>query len=309
MSPADRSVVLVVEDDPCTLELVRYTLAKAGFEVRTATDGIEGLAAIRDTPADLIICDVMMPGMDGFTFRDQVLLDPATRRLPFIFLTARAEADDEIKGLKTGVDEYITKPFDPLVLVARVQAVLERREAHAEMIRRDPLTQLLNRRAIETEVARELERLRRYPSVASLLFADLDDFKRINDAHGHAMGDLVLVEFAGLLCSGCRSTDILGRYGGEEFVVYLPETAEAPALEVAERLLAECQEMSVGPPQIHPSFSAGIAEAPRDGGSFAALCSCADEAMYAAKRQGKARAVAWRPGGPAGRRHPVSHEV
>lgn len=288
-------VVLVVEDDRHTRELLTFNLEDAGFQVLAAPDGAAALAVLREQTVDLIVCDIMMPRMDGFALREALLRDPALKEIAFLFLTAKTMPEDEIRGLRTGVDEYLTKPFNPEVIVARVEAVLARRASFARAGRIDALTQLLNRQACVHEIRRELNRVRRYPAVASLLFIDVDEFKRVNDAHGHAAGDRALVRLADALRQNSRSVDIVGRYGGEEFLVYLPETSEARAMQVLGRIQTSFSESLAREEGFRPTFSAGVAEVPRDGTDFDELCARADAAMYSAKRQGKARCVGWRP--------------
>lgn len=289
------STALVVEDDPHTVELLSYSLSCAGFKVATAETGVEALRRLREQHMDVIICDVMLPGMDGFALRDEIVRDPLLRDTPFIFLTAKTLPEDEIRGVQSGADEYITKPFDPDVLIARVRAVMARREAFERMARIDALTQLLNRQTLEREIERELSRLQRYPGISTLVFIDIDGFKAVNDEFGHAAGDRVLVHLADVLRASTRNVDIVGRYGGEEFVLFLPETPEQRALFVIERMLQHFRMPLDFLGGRSMTFSAGIVEAPRDGLELDVLCHRADSAMYAAKRRGKAQALAWRP--------------
>lgn len=285
--------VLVVEDDRHTAELLSYNLSEAGFHVFQAHDGADALKKLDIVTVDLIICDIMMPNMDGFALRQKLLRDPALRQTPFIFLTAKSQPEDQIRGLETGVDEYVTKPFEPQVLVARVHAVLRRHENMAQLVRRDPLTQLLNRNTLEREINRELARIKRYSGIGTLVFLDLDDFKEINDRLGHATGDRALVRLASVLTSEIRSIDVVGRYGGEEFVLYFPESTIEKSRGIVERMHAAFIEKSQEEDNETLTFSAGIAEAPAHGSDFQTLCSRADDAMYSAKHQGKARIIAW----------------
>ena len=295
MSASRRYTVLAVEDDARLLRLVAHSLSRAGFNVVTARDGLEGIERTRERTPDLIISDINMPEMDGFAFRDRLLESPEMRDVPFLFVTARDAPEDQIRGLRSGVDEYITKPFVPTVLVARVQAVLKRHESYVEMIRRDALTGLLNRPSLEADIERELERLKRFPGLGSLIFIDLDSFKNVNDRYGHAAGDEVLIGLARMLKEETRAVDIVGRFGGEEFVAYFPQNDAAAAAATVERLLAHFRSMRFTPQEIGVTFSAGIAEALKDADTFAALCRLADHAMYAAKKQGKDRIVIWPP--------------
>lgn len=288
--------LLVVEDDPHTLELLVFNLSDAGYRVLAAENVQEALDYLEEEPVELILSDVMMPGLSGFEFREMTVKDPALREVAFIFLTAKATPEDQIRGLETGVDEYITKPFDIDVLLARIQAVITRRELFAKRASTDSLTGLLNRQALERAITREMNRMLRYPAAASLVFLDIDNFKSINDTYGHAIGDRILLHLADVLETNGRSVDIVGRFGGEEFVVFFPETNEAAATAVVQRMQRQfgipcCDEVK------EPlTFSAGIAEAPRDGNEFHVLCDRADAAMYSVKRSGKARVATWRPG-------------
>lgn len=287
--------VLVVEDDPHTAELLSYNLSEAGFQVFIAEDGLSALHKLDIVMVDLIVCDVMMPEMDGFTLRERINEDPVLREIPFVFLTAKTTAEDQIQGLAMGVDEYVTKPFDPEVLLARVHAVLRRRESFAQVARLDPLTKLLNRQTLQREIERELARIKRYPAVATFVFLDIDEFKQVNDQYGHAAGDHALGHLASALTKDIRTVDIVGRYGGEEFILYFPETPEEIGHRIIERMHMTFQQLSESEGAGPLTFSAGLVEAPRDGEDFATLCCRADAAMYRAKKQGKAQVLIWRP--------------
>lgn len=296
MSQMERQYsALVVEDDAHTRELVVFNLEDAGYRAHSAANGVEALKLLENRVVDIIICDIMMPEMNGFALREAVQSQAKLRDTGFIFLSAKSLPEDEIRGLRYGVDEYITKPFNPEVLVARVEAVLSRRAALAKAAQLDPLTQLYNRQAGEREIRRELERIQRYPSIGTLVFLDIDEFKAVNDTLGHAAGDRALVLLAEVLRESTRSVDIVTRYGGEEFVLFFPQTDEANAVPVIERMQRRFQQLSEAHNHLRISFSAGVVEAPRDGNQFDVLCRRADEAMYSSKEHGKARVTPWRP--------------
>ena len=298
MTASDKAIsVLVVEDDLNMKKILAVTLIRAGYRVIEAANGRWALEVLKGNPTvDLIISDIMMPEMDGFAFRDRLISDPSTRDIPFLFLSARTMPEDQVKGLRTGVDDYVTKPFDPPILLARVEAVLERRRQLALLARRDALTGLLNRYSLEEKIKKELQRLNRTAGKASMIFLDIDDFKLINDAHGHSFGDQVLLQLADLLREHTRKTDVVGRFGGEEFVVLLAEADQETASDTVQRLLARFRDSAIGPTEIRKTFSAGIVETPRDGTDYATLVARADAAMYTAKRAGKAGVVAYRDG-------------
>jgi len=288
--------ILIIEDDGNMRELLSYNLGEAGYTVLEAHDGKEGLEKLTNELPDLVLCDVMMPNMNGFALREAMLADPATRDIPFIFLTAKSHPQDQVRGLQSGVDEYITKPFDLDVLLARIDAVLQRRQNFARLASIDSLTELLNRQATERAIRRELGRIRRYPSLATLMFVDIDNFKGLNDEYGHALGDKVLVHLAGIFVDQSRAVDIVGRYGGEEFLMFFPQTPIAEATAVVSRMLDRFRTPMAELPGISLSFSAGAVEVPRDGTEFEELRDRADAAMYQVKRSGKGRVEAWQEG-------------
>jgi len=286
-------VILLIEDDANMRELLNYNLSEAGYTVVEAQDGKQGLEKLANEPPDLVLCDVMMPVMNGFALREAMVADPATRDIPFIFLTAKSSAEDQVRGLQTGVDEYITKPFDIDVLLARIEAVLQRRENFARLASMDSLTELLNRQATERAIRRELGRIRRYPALATLMFLDIDNFKGLNDEYGHALGDKVLVHLAEIFLDQSRAVDIVGRYGGEEFLLFFPQTPISEATAVVSRMLERFRTPMDELPEVSLSFSAGAVEVPRDGVEFEELRDRADAAMYHVKRSGKGRIEAW----------------
>jgi diguanylate cyclase (GGDEF)-like protein len=289
----NQRTVLVVEDNPHTAELLDFNFNEAGFRVRVAEDGHEAVRVLRSDTVDVIVCDIMMPKLDGFELREFVMRDPVLREIAFIFLTAKTLAEDELRGLATGADEYVTKPFDPEVLIARVRAVLKRREEFDRVARLDPLTQMLNRPTLEKEIQRELERLRRYAGVGVLVFLDIDGFKQFNDKYEHAVGDRVLQHLARVIGANVRQVDLVGRYGGEEFVLFFPATTSEQAIGVVERMQRGFRSFPDENLDESLTFSAGVAEAPRDGIQFSVLSGKADKAMYQAKREGKDRIIMW----------------
>lgn len=278
--------------------LIKHKLEKQGFDVITLQDSRKAFELLRQgDQIDLIICDILMPQMDGYEFRQHIIDNPSTRDIPFIFLTARAEPVDQVRGFRLRVDDYITKPFDPDVLVVRVQSVLERHAIFNERMTTDQLTGILNRRALEERIQMELERIKRYGQKSSIVFIDIDDFKKINDRYGHDKGDLVLINFARLMKHNLRITDIIGRYGGEEFLLCLVNTDKELAYNVTLRLLSTFKETPAGNDKIYCTFSAGIATAPEDGIDYKELCRKSDEAMYISKKKGKNLITRWQESG------------
>ncbi|MCB9477073.1 MAG: diguanylate cyclase [Deltaproteobacteria bacterium] len=292
--PSTSGSVLVVEDDALLRRVIQYTLADAGFEVALAGDGVAALKIIEEgRHFDLIVSDINMPRMSGFELRKHLLDSRQSALTPFIFLSARNSPEDQVQGLSSRVDDYVTKPFEPVVLLARVQAVLERRRVLDTAARTDPLTGLLNRRALEEEIERSLLRLGRHDEQGCMVFLDIDHFKLINDQWGHSAGDEVLRRLATLLSRSTREVDVVGRYGGEEFLLYLEDSAPDGAMDKLQRMQRDFGELRVDGIDRVLSFSAGVAVAPVHGSNFEQLCRRADEAMYQAKQDGRQCVRIW----------------
>lgn len=287
------SLILLVEDDYDNRISLEMVLSQNGCKVVSTDGGYKAIDMIRKNPFDLIIADVNMPVMDGFTFRKKLLEDPEAKQIPFMFLTARRREEDLIRGLRQGVEEYLMKPVDPDVLIAYVRAILSRKKRYAEQYRLDPLTGLLRKDWVEQEIVKELGRRPKMNFIGSLVFLDVDDFKLINDSFGHLVGDEVLKSLGELLRKKSRAMDIIGRFGGEEFLLYLLNTRKSQAAQTISKLLDEFKEKTFTHTDMHVTFSAGIAQYPLDGEQYIDLCRKADRAMYLAKQKGKGKVICW----------------
>ncbi len=304
--------ILVVDDDPETARLLRSWYGGEPFEILSASDGEEGIGVATAAGPDLIVLDVSMPRMDGFTATHRLKADPVTASIPVILLTARRHTDDKVRGFAAGCDDYVTKPFAFEEMDARIRAMLRKRELYMELECKnrellssnkqleellvvDEKTGLANFREFQRRLREEWLRAVRYRTPLSLVMLDLDDFKRVNDTYGHPAGDRALREFALLVAGGARATDLAARYGGEEFGMILPHTEGELAVRVAERVRAAVEEF-VFLESDHPTrltVSAGIATWPsgRPIDSAEALVREADRALYRAKDEGKNRVV------------------
>ena len=282
-------IVLIVIDDSTLLSSVREYLGRAGFAVRTATSGWEALNRVKDGPIDVVISEMTMPDMDGCGLRERFLVNPETRDVPFVFLALEATTEKQVRALRAGVDDLVTKPFDPVVLVARVQAVLARRRAYEEMVRVDPLTRLLNRATAETEISNELARLKRYSRVGSLVLLDIDEFEKVNVESGTNMGDLLLTCLAGVVLTSIRNIDVAGRYRGEKFLLFLPETDVEGAAKLARRIQKQLATIADSVAGYSLSFSCGLARAPESGTTLAELIPRLEDALARAKAEGSGR--------------------
>ncbi len=287
----DRPLVLVVEDNRDMRGFIRRGI-EAHCRVIEAADGEEGLAKAREHRPRLIISDVMMPKMDGHDLCRAIRADEHLNTVPVMLLTAKASRETIVEGLEAGAIDCITKPFSFDVLLAKIRGVLQRKAEQEELALRDRLTGLLNRAAWQHAADCELADLERHGSVASIVFLDLDDFKRVNDTYGHAVGDQVLVELARTLVCELRFADHVGRYGGEEFVLYLPDSSGENAVRSIQRILTTFRQTAIGTQNLHCAFSAGVVEiGPGQSGELSDLVARADAAMYRAKREGKGRVV------------------
>jgi two-component system cell cycle response regulator len=284
--------VLVIDDSTDIHDLVQVRLDKEQVVIHSAFDGASGLAAAKQIRPDVILLDVDMPDRDGFAICADLKSDPLTMEIPIIFLTGSDSTDEKIRGLELGATDYITKPFDPAELRARVRASLRTRylvELLAKKAMIDGLTGLWNRAYLDARIGTELSTSRRTGRPLSCVMADVDRFKQINDAYGHSFGDEVLKTVASVFLQISRAEDIVCRYGGEEFTILLPDTTVESAAILAERLrlsIAEHRLLYRDRP-IGVTCSFGVANL--RGTVPPSLIELADEALYRAKHAGRNR--------------------
>ena len=296
--------VLVIDDSAVIREQVVRTLKEVSIfkEYKEAKDGLEGFKTLIESKADLVICDVDMPRMDGFKFLQLVDSRPELQGVPIIMLTGMMDFNSKIKGLEQGASDYLTKPFDAGELVARVKVQLkikslqdELKKAN-ELLKRltniDHLTSLFNRRYLAEILDGEFFRARRKNEYLSLIIVDIDYFKNVNDTYGHQNGDIVLAAVANLAQGQLRVYDSAARYGGEEFVLVIPGTSLEGGVMIAERLRQAVLEFSFPAPMedMTVTISAGVATFPAPQiDSVDSLFRQADEALYRAKQNGRNR--------------------
>jgi len=294
--------VLIAEDENTSRRLLASTLEKWNYEVEAVSNGAEAWKALqREDAPRLAILDWMMPVMTGPAVCREVRNRAGEPYTYILLLTARNDKQDLIEGLESGADDYITKPFDKQELEVRLRAgrrILElqaelvaAREALREQATRDPLTCLWNRYSILDILNRELQRSQRERISLSVVMADLDHFKQINDTWGHLAGDAVLREAARRMQLSLRNYDAVGRYGGEEFLVVLPgvELPEAESLAERLRTAVGADPVPVGAASVAATISLGVITAPAGCVMAETLIHAADEALYRAKALGRNR--------------------
>lgn len=305
---ADYKPRILVVDDEKFNRTVLTDLLKEEYTVVLAKDGKQGLdKAHSEHPPNLIILDIMMPGMDGYTACKRLKESPLTRDIPVVFITARQDAEDERHGLSVGAIDYISKPFSPAIVLARVHnhlALANARqklaEAHAMLAIKnkeleglatcDSLTGVSNRFALDKAMNFELKKAGRYERPLSLIIMDVDHFKTVNDNYGHPVGDQVLKQMAALIRDSVRESDIPGRWGGEEFLVICPETDGTGARVLAENLRKRIENNAFPVPD-KITVSLGCATLAAED-SVENLIKRADKRLYKAKETGRNRVVA-----------------
>jgi diguanylate cyclase (GGDEF)-like protein len=293
--------ILIVDDVPDNLNLLNHLLSQEGYRVRVAPGGVLALSSVKANPPDLILLDIRMPDMDGFAVCRALKEDETTRHIPVIFLTALNSSEDEGQGLELGAVDYITKPFNPRLAVARVRnhmMFVRQRKLLERWAMLDGLTEIPNRRRFDEAVAEECKRAQRTGGLLSLAILDLDFFKNFNDNLGHLAGDRALVQVARAL-TGCfhRPSDLVARYGGEEFVMLMPETDAQGAIKLAEsaRGAVAGLQLRIGEEPNSALLTASIGGATRRierQCNPESLLDLADRRLYESKTHGKNR-VTW----------------
>ncbi|MDB5213644.1 MAG: pleD 1, partial [Myxococcaceae bacterium] len=291
------AVVLAVDDSPEVHALLEVRLKPEGLRLVSAESYEEGLALAQQVQPDLILLDVDMPEHSGFDLCRRLKENPMTASIPIIFLTGSSDIDTKVHGFDLGAVDYVTKPFHPAELRARVRAALRMKRAQdmlTQTAQIDALTGLRNRAYLDERLAAEVSGSARTGRPLSLVMIDLDHFKKLNDTFGHPFGDLVLQRVGDFLGRSIRPCDVACRYGGEELAVILTDTTVVGAHSVAERIREQIRQLDLAPrgKPVTVTASFGVAEmidVANRGGDFraSALLAAADAALYTAKREGR----------------------
>jgi diguanylate cyclase (GGDEF)-like protein len=312
--------IVIVDDMPDNLRLLAEILKERGYRARPAPSGMRALATILKEPPELILLDIMMPGMDGYEVCRKLKADELTRDIPVIFLSALNEVFDKVKAFQAGGVDYISKPFQVEEVLARVNTHLTIRAQQKTLTlqneelkknnaliseqakqldraaRSDFLTGLSNRRDFLDKSEQEEVRFRRSARPFALILLDIDHFKNVNDTYGHECGDGVLVGVARCIEQALRAQDLIARWGGEEFVCLLPESEVDGARLAAEKVREAVEQYLHQSNDVHVSVTVTIGLSMYDGTSSMEECiRQADAAMYEGKNQGRNQVVVANP--------------
>lgn len=298
--------ILIIDDSKLIAHLAKNILSKRGHEVLLAGDGKTGLDIAKDNKPDLILLDLILPGIDGYEVCRRIKNNSTTADIPIIMLTSKAEHADKVQGLEMGASDYVTKPFDEGELIARVNTHLRIKVLHEslqeknrqlfEMANRDGLTGLYNHRYFQETLFNDFQRAIRYKESLSCIMFDIDHFKKFNDTYGHQTGDVILKALGKLIEKLMRRSDLAARYGGEEFALILYHTTINNAVITAERLRKSIEKHKFKSEDLilNVTISMGVASYYHpDIQDAKTLIECADKALYKAKEEGRNKVVAF----------------
>jgi diguanylate cyclase (GGDEF)-like protein len=303
----DKFSVLIVDDEKTNIDILSAVL-KQDYTIYVAKSGQGAMKRAKEEAPDIILLDILMPDMDGFDVLRRLKEDPATLNIPIIFITGLDDAEDEEKGLALGAVDYIKKPFNTAIVLARIRTQLQILK-HIRTIERlgtiDALTNILNRRGFDKRIREEWRRTCRNNTAISFMMIDADNFKTYNDTYGHPQGDVLLQTLARILSRAMkRPTDIAARLGGEEFGVLLSDTGMEGAVRIAENIRAEVEAavipratngeptsitVSIGVTSVRPVKETSTAEELEN--SIRTFIRRADNLLYKAKAAGRNKVI------------------
>jgi diguanylate cyclase (GGDEF)-like protein len=291
-------LILIVDDTVKNLQLLGSVLKAENYKIALATNGNQAVMIANDINPDLILLDVMMPELNGFETCKKLKGIHKTSEIPVIFLTAKVETEDIIEGFKVGAVDYVTKPFNTYELKARVKTHVELKiskdllEQKNVILKKlsitDGLTGLFNHRYTTDALSKLVEENNRYREPLSISMLDIDNFKKANDEYGHLFGDEVLVKISNSIEGSLRKTDMVGRYGGEEFLVLFAHTGLKGAVESVGRIIKSVENLKWEKENFKITVSAGVCEKTDE--DISTLIKKADDLLYIAKKNGKNRA-------------------
>jgi diguanylate cyclase (GGDEF)-like protein len=280
--------ILIVDDSHSQATFYANVLQQAGMKTRIECESAKVLEAIRDFSPELVLMDKFMPFCSGVELAAVIRQQPAWLGLPIVFLSAETDRHAQLQAMSRGGDDFLTKPIQPMDLVDSVTIRAERYRLLRSRMSQDSLTGLLNHRRLMESLSNEVDRVQRHGGEMAFVMFDIDHFKQVNDSYGHAIGDRVIKSLARLLKQRLRSTDIIGRYGGEEFAVIMPETSLQAAIQVVDEIRRHFADLDhrAGEQLFAVTLSGGIATCPPRA-DVGELCEAADQMLYQAKQNGR----------------------
>lgn len=298
--------ILVIEDTESILNAIKTILKMEGYSVITAKNGKLGIALAESHLPDLIICDIMMPEVNGYDVLKKLRENQLTSLIPFVFLTAKTSMTELRHGMELGADDYIPKPFSSEDIINSVKTRLEKHEKlinfnlqkvselseelkrERELSLTDFLTGISNRRGFFQKAEIELERAKRHGYPLTVVYFDIDNFKTVNDFFGHETGDMVLMNVSQCIINGIRLTDIFARMGGDEFVIIFPEADYENCMQIIERINKQILAI-MSENKLPVTLSIGIVTFKKFDLPVLEIINIADGYMYQSKKIGKNR--------------------
>ena len=287
--------ILIVDDNNLNIRLLTDILKDENFTVFSADNGLPVLEMTRRIQPDVILLDIMMPGLDGFEVCKLLKSDQEVKDIPVIMVTAKTEGSDIKNALELGAFDYIKKPIDEIEVIARVQSALrlkEHQDKLKELAMKDGLTGLYNHGLLMELFEKELAKQQRINGNISFAMVDIDYFKEINDTYGHMAGNIILKELSNILINSVRKGDIVARYGGEEFSIVLPQTDKLSAFQLCDRIRKKIEyfNFNIGNETIKATVSIGLFfKDSKDIITGMEIMKKADEELYKAKNNGRNR--------------------
>ncbi|MCJ7472518.1 MAG: diguanylate cyclase [Actinobacteria bacterium] len=290
-------LILIVDDVVKNLQVLGTILSKQNYKIAAANNGEQAIKIANNTLPDLILLDIMMPGISGFEVCSRLKKDPRTKDISIIFLTAKIEPEDIVKGFEAGGVDYVIKPFNSIELLARVKTHLElkisrdllktKNEQLRELAITDSMTGLYNHRYIVDSLSERIAEAKRYKQSLSVAMLDIDYFKKVNDNHGNLFGDFVLIRISTIIEESIRKTDIAGRYGGEEYLIIFTNTDKKSAFNTLERIRKSIEKEKWDKGDLVVTISGGLSELEDE--DYSKLIKKADNLLYKAKENGRNR--------------------
>jgi two-component system, cell cycle response regulator len=302
-----KAKILLVEDNEVQAVTTQKALQESGYDVVWVEDGVSAIKAVVSAPPDVVLLDIILPGMSGTEVCRLIKYHNDTKGIPVIMLTAMGSVDDMAAGIKAGADDYLPKPCNDIELNSKIYAVLRTKALQDELRQKnkqlgellakveamaitDPLTGLYNRRHFEAVLETELKKAQLYKFPVSCFMLDIDFFKAVNDTYGHKAGDIVLIELSNIVRNSVRDIDTVARWGGEEFVAVLPSTGKDQGLIVAQRILDKVSAHKFDQlPDLRITASIGFVYSMHSLNSKEEFVDASDRALYEAKKNGRNR--------------------